>query len=58
VKRECMTRLESFMVPRDVVFVPELPKTATAKVSKRLLRAMPVGIVPASRAPIPIAPAI
>jgi acyl-coenzyme A synthetase/AMP-(fatty) acid ligase len=33
-----MARLESFMVPRDVVFVPELPKTTTAKVSRRLLR--------------------
>jgi acyl-CoA synthetase (AMP-forming)/AMP-acid ligase II len=38
VKRECMARLEGFMVPRDVVFVPELPKTTTAKVSRRLLR--------------------
>jgi long-chain acyl-CoA synthetase len=57
VKRECMTRLESFMVPRDVVFVPELPKTTTAKVSKRLLRAMPVGIAPANREPSPAAPA-
>jgi long-chain acyl-CoA synthetase len=38
VKRECMARLESFMVPRDVVFVPELPKTTTAKVSRRMLR--------------------
>jgi len=38
VKRECLSRLESFMVPRDVLFVSELPKTATAKVSKRLLR--------------------
>jgi len=38
VKRECMARLEGFMVPRDVVFVGELPKTATAKVSRRLLR--------------------
>jgi long-chain acyl-CoA synthetase len=38
VKRECMARLEGFMVPRDVVFMLELPKTATAKVSRRLLR--------------------
>ena len=38
VKRECMARLESFMVPRDIVFVTELPKTTTAKVSRRLLR--------------------
>lgn len=42
VKRECMAHLEGFMVPRDVVFVAELPKTATAKVSKRLLRQMAV----------------
>ena len=41
VKRECMARLESFMVPRDVRFVSELPKTATAKVSRRLLRELP-----------------
>lgn len=46
VKRECMARLESFMVPREVVFVPDLPKTATSKVSRRLLRelsAAPIG---------------
>ena len=43
VKRECMARLESFMVPRDVVFVRELPKTATAKVSRKLLREFPHG---------------
>ncbi len=42
VKRECMSRLESFMVPRDVVFVSELPKTTTAKVSRRLLRDLAV----------------
>jgi len=41
VRRECGTRLESFMVPRDVRFVSELPKTATAKVSRRLLRELP-----------------
>jgi acyl-coenzyme A synthetase/AMP-(fatty) acid ligase len=35
-----MARLEGFMVPRDVMFVGELPKTATAKVSRRLLREM------------------
>jgi amino acid adenylation domain-containing protein len=44
VKRECMARLEAFMVPRDVVFLDELPKTATAKVRKadlRLVSAVP-----------------
>lgn len=36
-KREAMARLESFMVPRDVVFVGDLPKTATGKVRKKSL---------------------
>ena len=36
-KREAMARLESFMVPRDVVFMDDLPKTATGKVRKRSL---------------------
>ncbi len=36
-KREAMARLESFMVPRDVRFVSELPKTATGKVRKKSL---------------------
>lgn len=37
-KRACLARLESFMVPRDVVFVSELPKTDTGKVRKKSLR--------------------
>ena len=53
VKRECMARLEGFMVPRDVVFVSELPKTTTAKVSRRLLREMVTS--PAAGAPAPAA---
>ncbi len=36
-KREAMARLESFMVPRDVRFVDDLPKTATGKVRKKSL---------------------
>ncbi len=39
-RRHCMARLESYMVPRDVVFIDDLPKTATGKVRKRDL---PVG---------------
>lgn len=37
LKREAMKRLENFMVPRDVFFVAELPKTATGKVRKKSL---------------------
>lgn len=38
VRNACVDRVESFMVPRDVVFVPELPMTATGKVRKQDLR--------------------
>jgi long-chain acyl-CoA synthetase len=34
----CRTRLENFMVPRDVVFLDELPTTATGKVRRKSLR--------------------
>ncbi|HEU4537280.1 MAG TPA: AMP-binding protein [Polyangiaceae bacterium] len=35
VQRECQKRLENFMVPKHVAFVPELPKTDTGKVRKK-----------------------
>jgi long-chain acyl-CoA synthetase len=35
VIKECMARLENFMVPKQVVFLSELPKTATGKIRKR-----------------------
>jgi len=31
----CRTRLESFMVPKEVVFLDELPKTTTGKIRKK-----------------------
>lgn len=37
VKRKALERLESFMVPRDVLFVEDLPKTGTGKVRKKSL---------------------
>ena len=37
-KREAMLRLEAFMVPRDVIFVEDLPKTDTGKVRKKSLK--------------------
>ena len=33
----CRTKLESFMVPRDVLFLDDLPKTPTGKVRKKSL---------------------
>jgi long-chain acyl-CoA synthetase len=38
IKGICASRLENFMVPKDVVFLPELPKTATGKIRKKDLR--------------------
>ena len=34
VQRECAARLENFLVPKHIVFLPELPKTATGKIKK------------------------
>ncbi|MFO0693797.1 MAG: AMP-binding protein [Polyangiales bacterium] len=34
LQRECQQRLENFMVPKHVVFVSELPKTNTGKITK------------------------
>jgi len=37
IKKFCMSHLENFMVPKDIVFVDELPKTANGKIDKKLL---------------------
>ncbi|MFO0674891.1 MAG: fatty acid--CoA ligase, partial [Polyangiaceae bacterium] len=34
VVKACQRKLENFMVPKYVVFVPELPKTTTGKIKK------------------------
>jgi len=36
-RRACMARMENFMVPRDVVFIAELPKTDSGKVRRKSL---------------------
>ena len=38
VKRLCLSKLESFMVPKYVYFLNELPKTGSGKVRKKSLR--------------------
>ena len=35
--RVCRSKLENFMVPRDVVFVAELPHTDSGKIRKKSL---------------------
>ena len=48
VIRECRTRLENFMVPREVVFLTELPHTDSGKVRKKSLSREPLASSPAS----------
>ncbi|MFN8222139.1 MAG: class I adenylate-forming enzyme family protein [Gaiellales bacterium] len=38
VINHCRTHIESYMVPRDVVFIDEMPKTSSGKVRKKSLR--------------------
>lgn len=38
IRAQCLQRLESFMVPQQVVFCEQLPRTDSGKVSKRALR--------------------
>lgn len=39
IKKMCLARLENFMVPKNVVVLDELPKTANGKIDKKLLLA-------------------
>ena len=34
IQKHCAARLENFMVPQQIRFLPELPKTATGKIKK------------------------
>jgi len=37
IKKHCMSHLENFMLPKEIVFMDELPKTANGKIDKKLL---------------------
>jgi acyl-CoA synthetase (AMP-forming)/AMP-acid ligase II len=37
IRARCAARLENFMVPRDIVFCDDLPRTTTGKVSRKAL---------------------
>jgi acyl-CoA synthetase (AMP-forming)/AMP-acid ligase II len=38
IQRECQAKLESFMLPKYVEIVPDLPTTSTGKIKKTDLR--------------------
>ncbi len=37
IRKICLSKLENFMVPKEVIILDELPKTATGKISKKRL---------------------
>ena len=37
IRRICMSKLENFMIPQEIIILNELPKTATGKISKETL---------------------
>ena len=40
IQKECMSKLENFMVPHQIIFVDEMPKSSNGKIDKRSLKKM------------------
>jgi long-chain acyl-CoA synthetase len=40
VQRECMSRLELFMIPQHIIFLNEMPKSSNSKIDKKELKKM------------------
>jgi long-chain acyl-CoA synthetase len=38
IQKECMSKLESFMVPKRVIFLDEMPKSSNGKIDKKELK--------------------
>lgn len=38
IKQECNSKLEAFMVPQQIIFVPEMPKSTNGKIDKKELK--------------------
>lgn len=38
IQRECQSKLEAFMVPQKIIFLPEMPKSANGKIDKKELK--------------------
>jgi long-chain acyl-CoA synthetase len=43
ILKECMTRLELFMVPQRIIFIDEMPKSSNGKIDKKNLKKMYLG---------------
>jgi len=42
IQKECMNKLESFMVPKRVIFLGEMPKSSNGKIDKKELKKLPL----------------
>jgi len=40
VQKECMSKLEIFMIPQQIFFLDEMPKSSNGKIDKRILKKM------------------
>jgi len=40
IQKECMSRLELFMVPQRIIFLEEMPKSSNSKIDKKELKKM------------------
>jgi acyl-coenzyme A synthetase/AMP-(fatty) acid ligase len=47
--KACRARLENFMVPHEIVFVDDLPRTESGKIRKKSLSRDPLEEAPATR---------
>ena len=58
LRQQLMTRLPDYMVPSTVVVLEELPRNASGKVARPLLRDMAQAFAVAAREPLPVAPTV
>jgi long-chain acyl-CoA synthetase len=38
IQKECMTKLESFMIPQKIIFMPSMPKSPNGKIDKKEMK--------------------
>ena len=43
IQKECMSRLELFMIPQRIIFLDEMPKSSNGKIDKKELKKMHFG---------------
>ena len=46
IKKICLANMENFMVPQQIIFLDEMPKTANGKINRKLLLEQAEGAIP------------